>query len=152
MGVNLPILNIFVDEPNALHSVGVEGTKGLVNMNHYMADLKTPERQKFFKVWDNLWRTKWKKPYNTWLYKVCGGTIAECVYSTYWLMSVIERAGSTDPEKIIKVWEGDEYQHPFGVWKMRADDHTNVRDLFISEYVPPAQQKAIYDHPALLLV
>ncbi|MBW2142067.1 MAG: ABC transporter substrate-binding protein [Deltaproteobacteria bacterium] len=91
MGVNLPILNIFVDEPNALHSVGVEGTKGLVNMNHYMADLKTPERQKFFKVWDNLWRTKWKKPYNTWLYKVCGGTIAECVYSTYWLMSVIER-------------------------------------------------------------
>ncbi|MBW2142066.1 MAG: hypothetical protein JRG97_13525 [Deltaproteobacteria bacterium] len=25
---------------------------------------------------------------------------------------------------------------------MRADDHTNVRDLFISEYVPPAQQKA----------
>ena len=142
MGVDLPILNIFIDEPNGLHAVGIDGTKGLVNMTHYMADLRDPDRQKLFKVWDNLWRTKWQAPYNAWLYKVPSGTIAERLYSTYWLMSVIERAGSTDPEKIIKVWEGDRYKNPVGIWTVRATDHTCVKDMYVSEYVVPAEQKA----------
>jgi hypothetical protein len=59
----------------------------------------------------------------------------------YWLMSVIERAGSTEPEKIIKVWEGDEYQTLAGVLRMRADDHTVIQDMYISDFVPPDQQK-----------
>ena len=141
MGVDLPILNIFVDEPNALHAVGVEKTKGLVNINHFMMDLKSPARVKYYKAWNDLWKNKWKKPYNTWLYKTPSGTIGECIFTTYWFMSVLERAGSVDPEKIIKVWEGDEYKTLINTFKMRADDHTNVRDLYVSEYVPPEQQK-----------
>ena len=141
MGVNLPILNIFIDEPNALHAIGIEGTKGLVNMNHYMGDLRDRSRRKFFRVWDKLWRTKWQKPYNTWLYKVPGGTIAECVQTTYWLMSVIERAKSTNPEKIIKVWEGDRFKTLAGILKMRRKDHTAIRDMYLSEYVPPSKQR-----------
>jgi branched-chain amino acid transport system substrate-binding protein len=141
MGIDIPILNIFIDEPNALHAIGIEGTKGLVNMNHYMGDLNDPARAKMYKIWYDLWQNKWQKPYNTWLYKICGGTIGDSVMVTYWLMSVIERAGSTDPEKIINVWEGDEYQTLAGVLKMRADDHTAIRDMYISEYVPPEEQK-----------
>lgn len=141
MGINIPVLNIFIDQPNALYSIGIEGTQGMVNMNHYMGDLRDPARRKFNKAWNDLWQHKWQKPYNTWLYKWPGGTLAEEVMSTYWLMSVIERAGSTDPEKIIKVWEGDAYKTLVGVLKMRADDHTAIRDMYISEYVPPAQQK-----------
>ncbi len=142
MGVDIPVLNIFIDEPNALHAIGVQGTRGLVNMNHYMVDLKDPGRQKFTLTWHELWKNKWKEPYNTQLYRWPGGTIGECIMSTYWLMSVVERAGSTDPEKIIKVWEGDEYRTLAGVLKMRADDHTAVRDIYITEYVLPEQQKA----------
>ncbi len=143
MGVNLPILNIFIDEPNALHAVGVEGTKGLVNMNHFLfKDLTDPARAKFATAWNDLWKNKWQKPYNTWLYKWPGGTLGECLMTTYWLMSVIERAGSTDPEKIIKVWEGDKYRTLAGVLEMRADDHTAIRDMYLSEYIPPAEQKA----------
>ncbi|MGB9442394.1 MAG: ABC transporter substrate-binding protein [Desulfobacterales bacterium] len=141
MGINIPLLNIFIDEPNALHAIGVEGTKGLVNMNHYMGDLKDPARAKFSKVWGDLWANKWQKPYNTWLYKWPAGTIGDNIMVNYWLMSVLERAASTDPEKIIKVWEGDEYQTTAGVLKMRADDHTAIRDMYITEYVPPPEQK-----------
>jgi hypothetical protein len=75
------------------------------------------------------------------LYKWPGGTIGDNLAVNYWLMSVLERAGSTDPEKIIQVWEGDEYQTLAGVLKMRADDHTAIRDMYITEYVPPAEQK-----------
>jgi ABC-type branched-subunit amino acid transport system substrate-binding protein len=141
MGINLPILNIYLDDPNVLHSIGIEASKGLVNMNYYMGDLRDPGRRKMAKVWNNLWKNKWQKPYNTWMYKWPNGTFAEHMMGFYWLMSVIERAGSTDPEKIIKVWEGDEYQTLAGVLRMRADDHTIVQDMYISEYVPPDQQK-----------
>ena len=49
---------------------------------------------------------------------------------TYWLLSVIERAASLDPEKIIKVWEGDTYQDVMGtVMKMRPCDHKVIQDL-----------------------
>ncbi|MBW2647477.1 MAG: hypothetical protein JRE23_15135, partial [Deltaproteobacteria bacterium] len=54
---------------------------------------------------------------------------------------VIERAGSTDPEKIIKVWEGDSYEMATGhVANMRASDHKAFQDLYVLETVPPAQQ------------
>jgi ABC-type Zn uptake system ZnuABC Zn-binding protein ZnuA len=135
MGVNIPVLNIFIDEPNALHAIGVEGTKGLVNMNHYMGDLTDPARAKFNKAWNDLWANKWQKPYNTWLYKWPGGTIGDNLMVNYWLMSVLERAGSLDLDKITEVWEGDEFQTLAGVLKMRADDHTAVRDMYIKEQV-----------------
>ncbi|MCP4667973.1 MAG: hypothetical protein GY849_16610, partial [Deltaproteobacteria bacterium] len=67
---------------------------------------------------------------------------------TYWLLSVIERAGSTDPEKIIKVWEGDSYELSNGkVLKMRACDHKAIQDLAAIEYVPPAEQKQSFNIP-----
>jgi hypothetical protein len=66
----------------------------------------------------------------------------------YWLLSVIERAKSTDPEKIIKVWEGDSYRTLSGkVLKMRACDHKVIQDLVVNEFVPPEQQKVSYNKP-----
>jgi branched-chain amino acid transport system substrate-binding protein len=60
-----------------------------------------------------------------------------------WLLSVIARAKSTDPEKIIKVWEGDTYVYPSGkAVRMRACDHKMIQDLHVSEYVRPEKQKA----------
>ena len=62
--------------------------------------------------------------------------------TTYWAMSVLERAGSTDPDKIIKVWENDSFEYINGnVVKMRSCDHKVIMDLGVTEYVPPQQQK-----------
>jgi branched-chain amino acid transport system substrate-binding protein len=66
----------------------------------------------------------------------------------YWLLSVIERAQSTDPEKIIKTWEGDTYQYINGhIKKMRACDHNTIQDTYIIENVPPDQQKVAMNIP-----
>jgi hypothetical protein len=66
----------------------------------------------------------------------------------YWLLSVIERAKSTDPEKIIKVWENDTYRFANGkVIKMRACDHKAIQDLMVTEFVPWEQQKASFNIP-----
>jgi branched-chain amino acid transport system substrate-binding protein len=61
---------------------------------------------------------------------------------------VIARAQSTDPEKIIKVWEGDRYRFGNGkLMVMRACDHKVVQDLHIFEAVPPDQQKQSFNIP-----
>lgn len=149
MGITLPFANIFLDEPNMLHEVGVEGTNGLVNLSQYGTDnpaFKTPDQIKFYKTWNDLWKSKWKAPFNTMLYKHGTGNIGSYRDQTYWLLSVIERAGSTDPEKIIKVFEGDSYQYQNGkVMQMRACDHKAIQDLSVHQFVPPAEQKQSFN-------
>jgi len=151
MGITLPFANIFLDEPNMLHEVGVEGTEGLVHLSQYGAvnpSFKTPEQIKFYKTWNDLWKTKWKAPFNTMLFKHGTGNIGSYRDQTYWLLSVIERAGSTDPEKIIKVFEGDSYEYQNGkVMKMRACDHKAVQDLHVEIYVKPSEQKGSFNIP-----
>ena len=143
MGINLPFANLFMNEPNNLSEVGVEGTKGLIHIDIYNAPQPfkfNPQGIKSYKVYHNLWLTKWKTPpYNSNLFKHGGGLYGDI---PYWLFSVIERAKSLDPEKIIQVWEGDTYRIPNGkIVKMRACDHKMISDLVVEEYVPPEQQK-----------
>ena len=149
MGITLPLANIFINEPTFLHEVGVEGTKGLVIVDQFRTEgnyFKTAGQIMYYKAWNNLWRNKWKKPWTTRLWEHGTATMGSYRQQTYWLLSVIERAGSTDPEKIIKVWENDTYEDVLGnVYKMRATDHKTVRDLFVGVYVPPEQQKQSFN-------
>ena len=135
-----------------LHRVGVEGTKGLVHVAQFGAEspaFKTPEQIKYYKAWNDLWEAKkFTAPFDTVLYKHGTGNIGSYRMQTYWLLSVIERAGSTDPEKIIKVWEGDTYEDINGMVNyMRPCDHKNAHDLFVEIYVEPAKQKGTYNIP-----
>ncbi|CAB1063431.1 ABC transporter, substrate-binding protein (cluster 4, leucine/isoleucine/valine/benzoate) [Olavius sp. associated proteobacterium Delta 1] len=149
MGIMLPFANTFLDEPNMLHEVGIEGTKGLLNISQYGVEnplFKTPEQIKYYKTWNNLWKTKWQAPYNTRLYEHGTGNIGSYTQQTYWLLSVIERAGSTDPEKIIKTWEGDSYRMVNGkVITMRAQDHKAIQNLHAVEFVPPEEQRQSFN-------
>ena len=60
----------------------------------------------------------------------------------------MERAGSSDAEKIIPVFEGDSYQFVSGrVSKMRACDHKAVQGFRVCEFVEPAKQKMSMNMP-----
>ncbi len=53
-----------------------------------------------------------------------------------------------DPEKIIKIWEGDSYQYVTGkVVQMRVCDHKAIQDLHVGLFVPPEEQKQNYNIP-----
>jgi branched-chain amino acid transport system substrate-binding protein len=152
MGITLPFAHIFLDEPNFLHEVGVDGTKGLVQISQFGSDnpnFKTPEHIKYYKTWNDLWKNKWKTaPFNSHLFEHGTGNIGSYIEQTYWLLNVIARAQSTDAEKIIKVWEGDSYRFTTGkVISMRACDHKAVQDLHIFEFVAPDQQKQSFNIP-----
>ncbi len=152
MGVKLPFANLFMTEPTFIQEVGVEGTKGLVNIDFHdvFPAFKHPGYDKFYKTWNNLWKNKWKTaPFNGLLFEHGTGAIGSFgMQGGYWLFSVIERAKSLDPEKIIKVWEGDTYRFANGkVIKMRACDHKAIQNLTVSEFVPPAEQKVSMNIP-----
>ena len=151
MGMPIPFANLFMDEPNALTEVGVEGTKGLVNIKHFEKagpQFTDPGFTKYYKAWNNQWK-KWKNPpYKTPLYEHGMGTLGHWTQQVYWLLSVMERAKSTDAEKMIKVWEGDTYQYVNGrINKMRACDHKGIQGFRVAEYVPPAEQKVSFNIP-----
>jgi len=150
LGVKIPFANIFMNEPNELHDVGVEGTKGLVNLDQQETapSFKDPARVKLYRAWHDSWK-KWKgAPFNSRLFEPGTSNMGAYTMYAYWLLSVIERAKSTDAEKIVKVWEGDTYRMANGkIVKMRACDHKSIQDLLVSEFVPPEQQKASFNIP-----
>jgi ABC-type branched-subunit amino acid transport system substrate-binding protein len=133
MGIMTPFADIFLDEANTLTALGPEGSKGLIFANQFILN----DQDGINKKWNDSWK-KWSPPYNTPLYEWLGGTTGAYTESIYWLLDVIERAGSTDPQKIIKVWEGDEWVGLLGKpLKMRACDHRVVRDTYAAEFVFP---------------
>jgi len=150
LGVNIPIAHIYVEDPPSLTEIGVEGSKGMVQLSWYGFEdsiFKNPAFIKYYKNWNNAWK-KWKAPYNTANYEHPLGSLGSYIEQTYWLLSVVERAASADPEKIIKVWEGDTYQYANGkIQQMRACDHKTIQDLHVFEAVPPEQQKAFFNIP-----
>ena len=141
LGIYLPIANIYMNEPNSLSKVGPRGTEGMVNAYCWMVPDKDDAAKQYTKKWNDQWQ-KWNKPYNTPLYKWPGGVLGDAAFGLYWLFSVMERAGTTDPEKVIAQWEGDEFETIWGVKKMRACDHETIQDMYVTEYIYP---NAYYD-------
>lgn len=150
MKVMLPFANIYMDSPTDAHDVGVEGTKGLATLGTFLIanpQFKTPGYTKMAQAWNNQWKTKWKTaPYSSKGFEHYTGNYGAWTGSLYWFLSVMERAKSTDPEKIIKIWENDTYKLVNGkVWKMRPCDHKAILDLSVAEFVPWEQQKVAFN-------
>jgi branched-chain amino acid transport system substrate-binding protein len=150
LGVNIPIAHIYIEDPPSLTEIGVEGSKGMVQLSWYGFEgqiFKDPAFTKYYRAWNTAWK-KWKEPYNTKTFEHPLGSLGSYIEQTYWLLSVVERAASADPEKIIKVWEGDTYQYANGkIQTMRACDHKTIQDLHVFEAVPPADQKDFFNIP-----
>ena len=150
MGIKLPIADVFMNEPNELHDIGIEGTKGIVciDQNEASPRFRNPGQIKLYKAWNSQWKTWKKAPYNSHLFEHLPANLGAYMMYAYWTMSVIERAKSTDPDKIVKIWEGDTFRQVNGkVMKMRSCDHKAFQDMYVFELVPPEQQKVDFNIP-----
>ena len=136
LGLKVPFANLYMDHPNSFFAVGPSGTAGLLRLDQCLLNDDNPQQKAFLYSWNRCWK-QWKKPYNSLWYKWVQAGGDEILFQMYWLMDVIQRAGSTDPEKIIKIWEGDEWTSLAGPLKMRGCDHQAVMDLFATEFVYP---------------
>ena len=151
MGLKTIFAGVFMDDPISFNEIGVEGTDGTIYITQYgrlNPGFRNKEEIQYSKVWNDLWQKKWTAPYTAVMYEWPLGNIGHYAEQTLWLLSVMERAGSTNPEKIIKVWEGDTYRFLNGkVVKMRACDHKIIQDFHVYEYVRPEKQKVSMNIP-----
>ncbi len=151
-GVNLPFANIWMTDANMLHELGKDGGKDWVHVGPYHSPVPfaaAPGYEKFYKTWNDQWK-RWKTaPFNSHSAEhFTAGVGGSWLMQTYWLLNLMERAKSTDAEKIIALWEGDTYRQVNGkVIKMRACDHKAVQDLSAEVYAPPAEQKVSFTIP-----
>ena len=137
LGVNLPFANCFCVAASTFKSLGGPGGAGCVNIYDYTLSIDSPSNNTFVDIYHESWK-KWTSPYNITMSMWPNNGIGLCINTLYWLYSVIERAGSTDPEKIIATWEGDEFKGiTDGVMKMRADDHQVIHELYATVYAYP---------------
>ena len=45
-------------------------------------------------------------------------------------LAALEKAGSLEPEKVIPVFEGFQYESPVGLWTMRPCDHQAIMPMY----------------------
>ena len=150
MGLRIPLAGNYLDDVNSLAQLGIEGSRGLVTIKHFekAGPLPNAGTIKFYKAWHEQWKNVWATPYNSVLFKYPWSHLGDWVQHVYWTLSVIERAKSTDPEKIIKVFEGDTYQMVNGrLIQMRTCDHRSIQGYRVAEFVPPAEQKQSMNIP-----
>jgi len=123
----IPIASPFLDDTRPLEVIGGPAGAGLILVSDYNTDRRIPMIKKMATLWNNQWKT-WKEPYNTELYRWPGSGWFRNMHASYWYFKILEKAGSSDPQKIIAAWEGDTNKW-FGLnaW-MRPDDHQNVME------------------------
>jgi branched-chain amino acid transport system substrate-binding protein len=132
----IPMASPFLDDTRPLEVIGGPAGRGLVLCTDFYLDRKVANVKKLTDIWNKLWKS-WKAPYDTALYQWPGGGWYRNLTGYYWYFQVVQKAGSTDPKKIISAWEGDTFKF-FG-WKhyMRPDDHQVIADRPIGELVFP---------------
>jgi ABC-type branched-subunit amino acid transport system substrate-binding protein len=134
--IYLPQASVFLDDTRPLEVIGGPAGRGLVLCADFQLDRRIPKTKKLTDIWNKLWKT-WKDPYNTTLYQWPNGGWYRNLTSYYWFFQVLQKAGSSDSQKIIAAWEGDTFD-AFG-WKhyMRPDDHQVIADRTVMEMVYP---------------
>lgn len=91
----------------------------------YSLRVNTPENQQMVKKWHEQHKND-KDPMTWWPASAIGCT----VMSWKFIFAAIEKAGSADPEKMIKALEGFRYKTPVGFYEMRKTDHQLLVPLF----------------------
>jgi len=131
LGISAQLAGLYFDNYSPLETIGGPKGKGIINLFFHLACVDTPENNRFNEIWTKQWKS-WAKPYDSPLYRWPTASVGGAVLACYWFFDVMQRAASTNPEKIITVWEGDEYESFTGKATMRACDHQQIKDVYVS--------------------
>jgi len=151
-GIKLPFANIWMTEANMQHELGRTGGVNWVHVGPYHSPVPfdaAPGYTKFYTTYRAVWEKYKTAPYSSPSYQhSVAGVGGSWVMQTYWVLNLMERAKTTNADKIADLWEGDSYRQANGkVIKMRACDHKAIQDLSAEIYAAPEDQKASFTIP-----
>ena len=116
MGIKLPVrfATYFLDGDIELSQTGQAAVGSFVNST-YLPTIDTPQNKAFLERWNK----KFKDTAHPWPTANLGYSYNGLMF----LFAAIKKAGSFDPEAVIKAWEAMEYNGLGGKQIMRACDH-----------------------------
>jgi branched-chain amino acid transport system substrate-binding protein len=117
-GLNVEYYSYYAGSPGMLTALGDTALGHIKNVHVYNPNPSDERAQKYLAGY----RDKYKEDY----IQSQHGAVIEM------LALAIERARSTDPEKVARALEGMSYDWLFGTVQMRADNHQLIQPLFIS--------------------
>ncbi|MCF8082597.1 MAG: ABC transporter substrate-binding protein [Deltaproteobacteria bacterium] len=124
LGLKAQFACYYLNDENAIRVVANdEAVIGSVTAEIYMVTIPTEANKKFVEQFK-----KSEGRYPTWLR-------GKAYLATTFLFKAIEKAGSTDVDKVITAWEGLVYEGPAGKWTMRACDHQTQMPIWIAEII-----------------
>jgi branched-chain amino acid transport system substrate-binding protein len=94
----------------------------------------------FYKI-DSPLNNKLNKAYREKYGKVSSFTAAAAYAAVYHYLEVVEKAGTTDPRKVIETWEGFETDGLTGRETWRACDHQCIRNFYTLKCKGPKDMK-----------
>ncbi len=117
-GLNADYYSYYAGSPGMLTALGDAALGHIKNVHVYAVNPPNERSAKYI----SGYREKYKEDY----IQSQHGVVIEM------LAQAIERARSTDPEKVARALEGMTYEYLFGPVQMRADNHQLIQPLFIS--------------------
>jgi branched-chain amino acid transport system substrate-binding protein len=114
MGVKARYATYFMDDHIQLPNIGQVAVGSFVNST-YLPTINTPQNKGFIDRW-HAKNKDTRHPYPT-------SNIGYAYNGAMFLFAAIKKAGSFEPDAIIKAWEGMEYESLIGKQIMRACDH-----------------------------
>ena len=116
MGIKLPVryATYYLDEDVQLPQIGQAAVGTFVNST-YLPTINTPQNKAFLERWHKKFKDT-NHPYPC-------ANLGYSYNGAMFLFAAIKKAGSFDPEAVIKAWEGMEYDGLIGKQIMRACDH-----------------------------
>ena len=111
--------NYFLDDSVRMENVK-EAAVGQITADSYMVTIDTPAQKAFVEEWHKVFKDRELG------YQYPVSSMGRAYWAVQWLGDVIKKAKSTDVEKVVKVWEGAEFQMPWGKVTMRACDHQMI--------------------------
>jgi len=130
LGWKVKLADYFLADPVHIKAVGGKPAIGNISGDFYMISTDTPQNEAFLKKWAAKFKDA---PFE---YKWPTGAMGRAYWAVRFLAAAIEKAGTTDVEKVIKAWEGMEIEAAWGKAKMRACDHQMIGPGVAAEVVP----------------
>jgi len=118
---NVAVFNLLAGEPEYLDTLKDETPEGWWVTGYPWSEIKSPEHKKFL----DAYRKRWKD------YPRQGSVVGYT--AAYSVFHAIQRAKSTDTEKLVEAMKGLEMPTPFGPIVWRALDHQSTMGAYVGQ-------------------
>jgi branched-chain amino acid transport system substrate-binding protein len=132
LGMEVPVGGCFLDDDGVMNIVR-ESALGCITANMYILGVDMPSATEFEDMFFKSSGGKWPS-----------FVAMEAYIGVKMFAEAVKKAESMDTDKIIKAFEGLQWEGPIGTLTMRKEDHQNLTPVVIGEIV---EKTKYYDFP-----